>query len=233
MQQRLVCPLWENAMNQSLICPNCHVSFDEGELVAKTAVLESCPNCRAVVRQQESVRWRDHDAILREDLRAIEEWLKAIAGAENLIVAGNPRRGQTVRSCTLRQVRSKTTRLPWSCVVEYDAESPRAVEVRLESGVSGEVVCSEAARLLQICARQGAQPYGARTTRSEWGVEHVEHSWGARRLLATSSLSVALFRAVIDRLDSVMGDVLTDIIDQYHAAKSPNGSNGRWTTVSD
>lgn len=220
-------------MSQALICPNCHVSFDERDLVANTAVLESCPNCRAVVRQQEGLHWRDHGAIVREDLRLIEEWLKAVAGAEKLSVAPSPEQGQTGRSWTLRHVHSITTRLPWTCVVEYDADSPRAVEVRLETGASGQVVCSNSDRLLVLCAQQGTQPFGTRTSTSEWGVERVEYSWGARQLLATSGLSALLFRAVIDRLDSVMGGVLTEIIDRQHATTSASGSNGRRAAVSD
>jgi hypothetical protein len=225
--------LWENAVNVPVTCPNCHISFSEQDLVTKTAVLESCPYCRAVVRQQENFHWRDHDAIVREDLRAIEEWLDAVTGAEKVSVARNVGPGQAVHLWTLRGVHSKTTRLAWTCVVEYDAEAPRAVEVRLESGASGEIVSSNADHLLQICAREGAQPYETRTSRSEWGVERVEYSWGARRLLATSSLSSTLFRAVIDCLDSVMGELRKEIIDRRQATVSSGGVDGPRTTLPD
>ena len=195
-----------------LICPNCHVALDERQLLGHTWSVETCPHCRAVVRKEENRRHQDLDALIRDDVESIETWLQAVA----LDAAG---RGETFRAeqhsskkaghvCRWEVTAGEGESLspaPWDCTVEYDADTPRVFEVRLTSKQDGRVFLDSPALLLDACAEHGVQPHACEERRwVQWEGERLEVRWGAKQLLATGCLGVALFRAVVRRLSDAM-----------------------------
>lgn len=198
-----------------LICPNCHVALDERQLNARTWTVETCPHCQAVVRRDEGFRWQDRDALLQDDVESIEAWLRDVSRAcadRGALFRVEQREGKKSGRKYRWDVATRTEgggQSPWSCTVEYDADTPHIFEVRLTSTEDEPAFLDVPNPLLDACAEQGVQAHACESRRwVEWEGERREFRWGARQLLATAPLGVALFHAVLRRLDHAMRDAL-------------------------
>jgi hypothetical protein len=205
-------PGWVVYELQSPVCPNCHIGLDERQLVPATWTVACCPNCRAVVRREEN--GQDRDAMAREDVAAIEDWLgplarEAASRGQSFRVtpmAEGLRQGKHLWGIAWPEVANSS--LPLSCTVEYCVGTPRIFEVRLTSTHGGQVVLKNLSVLSAVCAEHGTQPHTCEQRSSVvWEGERVEVRWGAHQLLATAPLTVALFETVAKRLDRAMQDV--------------------------
>jgi hypothetical protein len=200
-------------MAEELVCPNCHVSLDERQLVTKTWTVEACPHCRALVRKQEGFRWQDRDAMVREDVTAIGTWLDSIASADPLFVvrrADEEGKGKYVWE--VDEVGTGGVLLPWTCTVEYSTETPNIFAVRITSSQNGQALAEDPERLQSACADHGVQPFAERRSRADWSGQHSEVRWGVQQFLAASSLSENLFRAVMNRLDEAIRDAAAQLV---------------------
>jgi hypothetical protein len=200
-------------MTTDLICPNCHISLDEDRLLTTTQTVESCPNCRAVIRYHESFNWQDRDAIAREDREAIEKWLSEVVSNRPMAWgAGSADSVQGKAIWDVQGVEIEGESLSWGCTVQYDTGSPRVLELRLTarqdlpSGLDEKQTDRELARLEAICARHGVQAHAVWESRMGWGGPRSEVRWGTRQFLTTTSLVSALFWGVLGRLDGAMNE---------------------------
>jgi hypothetical protein len=200
-------------MTRELVCPNCHVSLDERQLVTNTWTVESCPHCRALVRKQEGFRWQNRDTMVLEDVTAIGTWLDSVASAEPLRIvrrADEEANGKYVWE--VADVGIGGTLFPWTCAVEYSSDKANIFAVRLMSRQNGQGFVGDPERLQFVCADHGLQPYTERRSLVDWSGQRSEVRWGVQQFLATSTLSVTLFRAVMQRLKQAMRDVATQLV---------------------
>jgi hypothetical protein len=203
-------PGWAVDELHSLVCPNCHIGLEERQLVATTWAVEACPNCRAAVRRQEVSP--DRDALIREDVAAIEDWLGRLAraaGARGEPFGVAPDAGPGSYRWEVGLAESADPPLRWSCTVEYGADAPGVFEVRLTGTQGGPVVRQNRGTLGLVCAEHGVQPHlSERRSWVAWEGERVEVRWGARQLLATAALPEGLFEAVVSRLDRALAEAV-------------------------
>jgi hypothetical protein len=196
-----------------LICPNCHVSLDERQLVTATWTVESCPNCRATIRKHERFGWQDEEALVREDITAIETWLRAVVDGKRMEWTRRRSDEGGVRDVwDVLGTEVAGSLLSWDCTVEYTPDTLHIVELRLSTGQDRENLFRGLELLQTACARQGVQPHAVRRSRMDWGGERVEVRWGAVQFLATGTLSEDLFRAVVKRLDQAMRDAAKHLV---------------------
>jgi hypothetical protein len=166
-----------------------------------------------MVRKQEGFRWQNRDAMVLEDVTAIGAWLDSVASAEPLRVvrrADDEARGRYVWE--VADVAIGGTSCPCTCTVEYSSDKANIVAVRLMSNQHGQGFVEDPERLQFVCADHGLQPYAERRSVADWSGQRSEVHWGVQQLLATSTLSVTLFRAVIQRLEQAMRDVATQLV---------------------
>jgi hypothetical protein len=192
-------------MTEELVCPNCHVSLDERQLLTNTWTVESCPHCRATVRKQEGFRWHDRDAMVLEDVTAIETWLVSVTSADPLLVV--QRADEEAKGKCVWKIDEHGTAgifYPWKCTVEYSSDTPNIFAVRLTTSQNGKAFIENPKRLQILCADDGVQPHAERWSGVDWSGQHSEVRWGVQQFLSTRTLSESLFRAVVKRLNHAM-----------------------------
>jgi hypothetical protein len=138
------------------------------------------------------------DAIIMEDVAAIDAWLEDHTRATGLAIRKHPADHNRYRW-------SVGTMTPWGCVVVYSSDHTSILEFRLVSTENGEVICEEPRKLQTICAKHGCQPHGNQHTDGMTGAITCE--WGAVQYLSTSTLCEELFEPVTARLGEAMNAV--------------------------
>ncbi len=68
-------------MSYELFCQECQRALDERQLSMKSLTIESCPFCGTTVRQTDGMRATNLDALVMEDIAAIDGWLDTHASA--------------------------------------------------------------------------------------------------------------------------------------------------------
>lgn len=182
-------------MADNLFCMQCQRPLDERQLRMKSLTVESCPFCGTMVRQTEGMRATNLDAIIMEDVAAIDAWLDSHASATGQAVS-------KTRAENRNYEWSVTVSAPWGCEILYSADQTSIVAVRLVSMENGGAICEERQTLQNISARHGLQPHGSRQTDGLSGA--VVCKWGVVRYLSTSTLSEELFRCVMEQLAEAM-----------------------------
>jgi hypothetical protein len=195
-------------VDEPLICPNCHVSLNERQLVTRTLTVESCPNCRAAVRKHERFHGEGREALTLQDVKAIEDWLRSVVRGKPMAWSKqdpNGEKGKEIWDVVGDEEAGMP--LPWECAVEYTSDAPRVLQLRFTSERYGEQVVQDKERLQTICADHGVQPFAIQRFRTDWTGRREEVRWGAYQVLATASLSERLFWSVLERLDRAMREV--------------------------
>ena len=185
-------------MAESLFCMQCQRTLDERQLRMKSLTIESCPFCGEMVRQSEGMRATNLDAIIMEDVAAIDAWLEGHAAATGAAVRKHPAKDNKYRW-------SVGATAPWGCEVVYSSDRTSVLEFRLVSTENGEAIFEEPRKLQTICAKHGCQPHGNRHTDGMTGAITCE--WGAVQYLSTSTLCEELFEPLTSRLGEAMNVV--------------------------
>jgi hypothetical protein len=185
-------------MADPLFCMQCERPLDERQLSMKSLTVESCPFCGTMVRQSEGMRATNLDAIIMEDVAAIDTWVEDHARTTGLAVRKHPAEHGKYKW----SVETKTT---WVCEVAYSTDRTSILEFRLVSTENGEAIFEEPRKLQTICARYGGQPHGNRHTDGMKGRTVCE--WGVVQYLSTSSLCEELFDPITARLSEGMNAV--------------------------
>jgi hypothetical protein len=209
-------------MANELICPTCHVALDEQQLLAQTWSVEACPNCRSVVRRTESFQWRDQDALNKEDISSINQWLAAVQrefapGMQITVDRQQSRiRWEIVELPGNRELRQ------WTTAIEYDPHLPGILDLRATSNQQVTTFLDDLSILDAACAEQGVQPHGSKRQEwTIWGGQRFELNWGAEQTLRIGQrLSAPLFLVVIERLRTAMCNALIRT-DGYQNAIEP------------
>lgn len=208
-------------MPKELICPTCHVSLDERELVTNTWTSQSCPHCRSLIRKEEKFRWMDLEAVVRQDRAAIEEWLTAVVNGKPMGWSRQPSEDHLARDVWEVVGVELAGRPPWTCTIEYTSEVPGVFEMRLTTTDHGDVILGDPELLRAACTEQGVQPHAVHSSGADiWGGQRDEVRWGARQFLAAAQLTERLFWAVLGRLQHAMDAFL---------AKQPPKNGADWT----
>ncbi len=182
-------------MAEDLFCMQCQRPLDERQLRMKSLIVESCPFCGTMVRQSEGMRATNLDAIIMEDVAAIDTWLEGHANATGSTVTKHPaERNKYEWSVGLA--------IPWACEIGYSSDRTSILEFRLVLTDNGEAIFEEPRKLQAICAGHCLQPFGTRQTDGLSG--SVVCKWGVVRYLSTSSLCEELFKPLIARMGSAM-----------------------------
>src|SRR5437870_10537943 len=99
--------------DQQVTCGSCQRSFSQRRLQTKTVTVESCPYCAGLVRQTEGFAFTNVEAVVMEDVSAVDAWL------------GNYTQ-RTGRQATKHQKEPSNeyrwtveTDLPWACEISY------------------------------------------------------------------------------------------------------------------
>jgi hypothetical protein len=195
-------------VDEPLICPNCHVSLNEKQLVTKTVTVQSCPNCRAHVRQHEGFHGQDREALTLQDVKAIEDWLRSVVRGKPMAWSKQAPDGEKGKEIwDVMGDEEAGLPLPWECAVEYSSNALHVLQLRLTTERFGEEVARDKERLQTICADHGVQAFAVQRSRTDWTGKRQEVRWGAYQILATGSLSERLFWSVLERLERAMRDV--------------------------
>jgi len=185
-------------MTDNLFCMQCQRTLDERQLRMKSLTVESCPFCGTMVRRSEGMRATNLDAIIMEDVAAIDAWLEDHARATGLVVRKHATDHNKYRW-------SVGTTAPWGCEVVYSSDRTSVLEFRLVSTEKGEAIFEEPRKLQTICAKYGCQPHGNRHSDGMTGAIICE--WGAVQYLSTSTLCEELFEPFTARLGEAMNAV--------------------------
>jgi hypothetical protein len=185
-------------MNERFFCAQCQRDLDERQLSMKSVTVESCPFCGTKVRESGGMRATNLDAIIMEDVAAIDTWLDNHEKTTGL----RTRKHHAERH---EYEWAVETTVPWTCEVSYSQSSCTILEFRLVSTEISEAVLEERLKLQTICASYGCQPHGNRHTDEMTGT--VRCTWGAVQYLSTSTLCEDLFEPVTVRLSDAMNAV--------------------------
>ena len=188
----------EGKMSDKLVCSQCQHSLDERQLTMKSLTIESCPFCGKTIRQSEGMHMTNLDAIIMEDVAAIDTWLENHVGTTGLTVRKLPAK---LSKCEW----AVETMAPWACEVSYSPDRISTVEFRLVSTEKGEAIIEVPRKLQDICANYGCQPHGHRFT--DEMTEAIVYKWGAVQYLSTSTLCEDLFEPITARLSAAMNAV--------------------------
>jgi hypothetical protein len=176
-------------------CVQCQRTLTERQLRMKSLTVESCPYCNTVVRQSEGFRSTNLDAIIMEDVAAIDAWLDGHAKAAGVQIDQQAKDGGE-RNWTFLVDGSLR------CEVVYSPHQTSIIQVRLVTDKGGEEMFEEPRRVQIVAATQGVQPHGSRQTNGMTGT--VVCRWGATQYLSTNTLCEELFEPVIARLRSAV-----------------------------
>jgi hypothetical protein len=172
-------------------CPHCQVTFRRRDIHATTYTVHKCRSCGSNFELEEQWAWRDEEAILQEDVSAIDAWLAQVSGLEVQRVRDRESMGEFLWSVV-------GLPFPWRCEAVYDKARPNVVVVRLRSEVSAPGALPDAEGWEAACVSRGVQTSGMKGAKP-W--------WGAAQALLTVWLRPTLFRPVVDRLDEVLREV--------------------------
>src|SRR5688500_7726921 len=115
---------WRFTMSDELYCQECRRSLDERRLHMKSLTIESCPFCGTTVRQSEGMRATNLDAIVMEDIAAIDGLLATHQNATGAQIRKHPpERGKYEWSVA--------TNSAFKCELTYSSDRTSIVELRL------------------------------------------------------------------------------------------------------
>lgn len=178
-----------------LFCVQCQRTLTDRQLRMKSLTVESCPYCNSMVRQSEGFRSTNLDAIIMEDVAAIDAWLDDHAKATGHQVGQQNKDGG-----------ERTWAFPvdssLECEVVYSPHQTSIIQVRLVTTGGSEEMFEDPRRVQTIAAAHGVQPHGSRQTNVMTGT--VVFRWGAVQYLSTNSLCEELFDPLIARLRSAI-----------------------------
>ncbi len=179
-------------------CGQCHRSFNERQLNFKAHTVESCPFCGNVVRKSEHTKMRRHDAIIVEDVAAIDAWLDAYAATRGFSLTKDSKNDDKERRWSI-PLGGK-----WECEFAYQQDKSNFVAVRVFARERGQQAFSVSNRLQIIAAQNGVQPYGTHWTDGVSGKS--EYKWGVTQFLSTDTLCNEIVDPVLSRLSDALDD---------------------------
>ena len=191
------------------VCPECSATLGQRQLVMNSFVTESCPHCRAIVRQGDAFRYENVQARTTEDVSGVDNWL-----AEEC--------EQLRQSCEQIRDREGSGEFRWRVVGDLLAGYPNnwSLEVVHTTTTPGILAVQIAAvesvllpdglllSLRQVYHDHGLQPHGSRERSLGIAASGHETRWGVQQHLCIGPLAPGLLRPITIRLLTAMRDAL-------------------------
>ena len=196
-------------MSDEFVCPGCSRHFTKRQLRMTFVLKEMCPRCSAVIREGDGFHYENTEAIIAEDVAAIDAWLAA--ERQGLRLKYQQLRDREVQG----EYHWRATGLPLAgCPGNGVIEVFYATKLRGVMAVR--ITCTDAEhldddvmrRLMTVYRDHGLQPHGSRHSSADLTGQHAETRWGGEQYLNTSTLEVVLLQPVLKRLIVSMRDAL-------------------------
>ena len=191
------------------VCPGCSATLSQRQLLLNSVVTESCPHCRAVVRQGDAFRYENVQARTTEDVSGIDTWLAEECEQLRQICeqvrdregSGEYRwriTGQLLASCPDN----------WSLEVLHTTSTPGVAVVQLAAVEQVLLPDRLLMGLRQVFHEHGLQPHGSRNQSVGMAGSNQETRWGVQQHLGIAPLAPGLLQPVAKRLIAAMRDGL-------------------------
>jgi hypothetical protein len=187
--------------SKQITCGQCHKTFPERQLSSSTQLssssqtIESCPFCGSQVRATCEIRTLDNDAIILEDIAAIDAWVDVYSKSAKVSCSSTElKHGDMLYRISIPS--------KWECQIAYDRDRTNFVAIRLATEEYGMKVYAESHTLQLICAKHGVQGFRKHRTDLLHGVDSCE--WGACVYLSTDKLCYEIFEPILKRLTKVL-----------------------------
>ena len=183
--------------SKQITCGQCHKTFSERQLSSRiqlsssSQTIESCPFCGSQVRETYEIRTLDHDAVIIEDIAAIDAWVDVYSKAAKISCSSiEPTQGDTLYRISIPSIGEYQ--------IAYDRDRTSFVAIRLATEKYGINVHADSHTLQLICAKHGVQGFGKHRIDALQGVDSYE--WGACVYLSTDKLCYEIFEPILKRL---------------------------------
>jgi hypothetical protein len=204
-----------SCMPRELICPTCHLSLAEGQLVAQLWAVTTCPYCRSLIDKEVQQAQEDRRVRAQDDVKAIEAWLEAACRLPSTSLTFQLRReasgpGSNQVRWVLMNCRLQGVGLTWEIGLNYSPDVPGVCEIDVLAGPAVKSLDDAGLkRLDEVCAQHGVQAQTqVSRSRVPWEGEQVRTVWGSKTLVATSSLPKELLPSLLLRLDAAMREMV-------------------------
>jgi len=174
-----------------------------------SVVKEMCPRCGTVIREGDGFHYENTEAIIAEDVAAIDAWLAA--EKQGLCLEYEQLRDREAQGEYLwRATGSPLAGCPDNWVIEvfYATKSPGVMAVRVTCTDAEHLDDDVMRRLMTVYRDHGLQPHGSRHSSADLTGQHAETQWGGQQYLDTSTLEMGLLQPVLKRLIVSMRDAL-------------------------
>jgi transcriptional regulator with XRE-family HTH domain len=199
-----------DTMPEQFDCPKCAAHLTERQLHTTTFVREACPKCGEVIRQGDAFRYENTEAIIAEDVSAIDAWL----AAERLVLqfdCAHLRERESLGEYRWRMTGGPLAGSPgnWHLEAFYQTRSPRTFALRVVATEPAYLADDVILPLAAVHRKHGLQPHGERANNVDLSGHTTTTTWGCFQLLGTGPLAPGLLRPVLDRLLAAMREALT------------------------
>jgi hypothetical protein len=150
-------------MSDEFDCPGCSAHLTARQLRMTSVVTETCPRCGTIIRQGDAFRYENTEAIIAEDVDAIDTWLTA--ERQGMHFEYQQLRDREAQGEYLwRAIGAPLAGCPdnWAIEVFYTTKSPGIVAVRITATEEEYLDDDITAPLLGVFRGHGLQPHGSR-----------------------------------------------------------------------
>jgi hypothetical protein len=196
-------------MSDEFDCPGCAAHLTERQLRMTSVVKETCPRCGTIIRQGNAFRYGNTEAIIAEDVDAIDIWLTA--EKQGLRFEYQQLRDREAQGEYLwRATGAPLAGCPdnWGIEVFYATKSPGIMAVRVTATEAQYLDDDVTGPLMGVFRGHGLQPHGTRGSGAGLAGPHEVTRWGGQQYLNTDTLGAGLLQPVLNRLITAMRDAL-------------------------